>query len=81
MKMEKDLRRDFFRESYSLSFFPLTQERRVLIFSHVSPVKWMDFMAPFEELGIPLHLMAWKTEAWLKCEWGRVTCDRNSSMG
>ena len=29
MKMEKDLRRDFFRESYCLSFFLLTQERRV----------------------------------------------------
>ena len=71
MKMEKDLRRDVFRESYSLSFFPLTQERRVFWYFLMSLQlsKW-TFIAPFEELDIPLHLMGMKdwslTQVWAR---------------
>ena len=58
MKMEKDLRRHFFRESYTLSFLLLIQDRRVFWYFLMSlQLSEWTFMAAFEELGIPLHLM------------------------
>lgn len=39
----KGFKKRFLQRELQFELLPLTQERRVLICSHVSPAKWMDF--------------------------------------